>query len=300
VNCRGGSTLTCARAAAFPIGVLATSGCVLFAAGCGRSPTAPDGGGITIRAAVTDRLGHPLTGALIDVLDGPLAGTTKLTDYAGKFELTVGATGTVTLRASREGFQPRTQAVFSQPPNIGVGFLIVLDSLEPPIGLAPGDYTLTVAIDLATASDHRSSPQAPCSGFPVDLAARSYRATIVEASNPLVLYNRWVSADDPTLLYHNLLDLSVAGRFVGFEWDAGLIEEFPGFRYLNILGTAPTTEPAIAAGSSVSIPFSGGFWYCQTKSARVGYNNCSQVPADQIVEHHMCESDHATMVFTKR
>ena len=123
-------------------------------------------------------------------------------------------------------------------------------------------------------------------------------ARIAEAS-PIYFYNRVVSTDDPTLRYHGLFGFGVAGRVVGFEWDDSLTEEFPGFRYLNIGGTAPTTEPAIAAGSSVSIPFYGSFAYCQLKSAG-GYNHCSQVPAEQIVDFHSCSSDHASMVFTKR
>ena len=64
--------------------------------------------------------------------------------------------------------------------------------LEPPIGLDPGDYTLTLAIDLATASD-RGIPQAPCAGFPVNLASCTYRVTDRGGVEP---YIRYVSADD--------------------------------------------------------------------------------------------------------
>jgi hypothetical protein len=87
------------------------------------------------------------------------------------------------------------------------------------------------------------SPQTSCAGFPVELASRSYRATIAEDSSRLAAYNRNVSADDPTLNRHYLFGFEVAGRFVGFEWDDALTEELPGFRYLDIGGTAPTTEP---------------------------------------------------------
>ena len=63
---------------------------------------------------------------------------------------------------------------------------------------------------------------------------------------------------------------------------------------------APTIEPAVATGSSVSIPFNGEFRFCQLSSARGIYNDCSQVPAEQIVDYHSCTSDRASMVFTKR
>jgi hypothetical protein len=298
--------LTSARAAAFAIGVLATCGCVLFAAGCGRepSPTAPRGPSPAqpaeqthIRGVVTDKVWRPIAGALVSVLDGPLAGATQLTDDAGRFELSGRTTGTVTLRASRDGFQTSTQVVSWQPSTSirAVEVQLSLDTLEPPIGLEPGDYMLTVAIDLATASGHKGIPQAPCVGFPVELASRSYRVTIVEG-----LYGRYVRADDRPLHFETLFGFSVAGRFVGFEMDYGIPEDFSGFRFLNILGLAPTTKPAIATGSSVSIPFYGEFRYCELKSARGIYNDCSQIPAEQIVDYHSCTSDHATMVFTKR
>jgi hypothetical protein len=95
----------------------------------------------------------------------------------------------------------------------------------------------------------------------------------------------------------------VAGQFVGFEiqnsWGWDWIEEWPGFRYLMIEGTAPTSEPATATGSSITIPFFGGFEYCQLKSA-LGQPTCRQVPAEQLIEYRWCSSRHDTMVFTKR
>jgi hypothetical protein len=164
---------------------------------------------------------------------------------------------------------------------------------QPAIGgLEPGGYTLNLTIDLATASDHSGIPQAPCAGFPRDLASRSHRVMVEMGSD-----NRYVRLDGDRF---GFLGFSIKGPYVGFEWDQSLIEEFPGFRYLMIGGTAPTAEPAIATASSVSIPFYGEFRYCQLKSARGGYNDCSQVPADQIVDYHSCNSDRTMMVFTKR
>jgi hypothetical protein len=290
---------TCARLGAVAIAVLAIGGSALFTFGCQHSPTAPDGGGTHIKGLVMERIGRPLAGALITLLDGPLAGRTTLTDASGKFELTGRAAGVAMVRVSRDGFLSRTETLPWQPPGSTAGYaLFWLDTIEPAIALDPGSYTMTLAIDLATAKDHGGSPQAACGGFPGELASRSYQVTIAEATAANPAYNRVVRPEDPTL--HWGFGLALAARFVGFEWDDGLTEEFSGFRYLNILGTAPTAAPAVAAGSSLSIPFYGSFWYCQSKAARAGYNNCSQVSVDQIVEQHMCESDHATMVFTKR
>jgi hypothetical protein len=54
------------------------------------------------------------------------------------------------------------------------------------------------------------------------------------------------------------------------------------------------------SGSSVSIPFAGATSNCRLKSARGLNDDCYQVPADQILEHHVCFFDRATLVFTKR
>ena len=131
-NRRVGTTrrsLTFARAAGLAIGVFAASACVPFVAGCGRqpSPTAPDvnpglssslpAGQTHIRGLVSDTVRRPLPGALIVVLDGPLAGATQLTDAEGKFELTGTAAGTATLRVSRDGFQTKTQSVLWRTPH---------------------------------------------------------------------------------------------------------------------------------------------------------------------------------------
>ena len=110
---------------------------------------------------------------------------------------------------------------------------------------------------------------------------------------------RYVRADDRPLHFEGLFGFSVAGQFVGFEIE-GIPMDFPGLRFLTINGVAPTPEPAVATGSSVSIPFNGEFRYCEMTSTRGIYNDCSQVPAEQIVDYHSCTSDHARMVFTRR
>ncbi len=131
------------------------------------------------------------------------------------------------------------------------------------------------------------------------IAYLSYRPTILRGSTSADSRS-YVRADDRPLHYAGLFSFTIAGRFVGFEMDEGIPEDLPGFRFLNIGGAAPTTEPAIATASSVSIPFFGEFRYCELKSPRGIYNDCSQVPAEQIADYHSCISDHATMVFTKR
>lgn len=243
-----------------------------------------------------DRIYRPLASALVEVVDGPLAGTTTRTDSAGRFELRGSAGGRPTVRVSRDGFHTRSQALTA------TDHPFWLESLEPSIGLDLGGYTLTLAIDVANASSW--IPQAPCAGFPVELSSRTYQVTIAEASFAPAVYNRLVNADPPILPWHNffpqtLFGLGVVGRFIGFGWDDATFEELPGFRYVRIGGLdTPRAEAATVNGSSVSVPFHGNFYYCQTKSSTS--RDCWHERPEEIVDYHACTSDQATMVFTKR
>jgi len=108
------------------------------------SPTAPDGGVAVLRCEVKDRVGRPLEGVLIAALDGALAGTTTLTNTSGRFELTGAPAASVTVRVSRDGFRTRTQTLaWDTPASVQRSPVPVwLETVEPPIGLESGDYTL--------------------------------------------------------------------------------------------------------------------------------------------------------------
>jgi hypothetical protein len=177
-----------------------------------------------------------------------------------------------------------------------------VDTVEPPIGLGPGEYTLSVAIDLAAATDHPFRPQAPCSGFPETLTSRRYRASITPSRYPQhYMFDRLVAADDPTLLSQHLFSFSVAGPFVRFDMEEeGIYEELSPFRYLDIQGISLATEPVNAVGASISLPFKAFFTYCELSSPRGAYPFCGAVPRERLVADHTCVADRGTMVFTRR
>ena len=216
--------------------VLATWGCLLFAAGCG-SPTKPSSEqSMVIRGMVSDRTGNPLAGALVEILSGSRAGTMTRTDRSGKFELlneTAPALVArmseeqVILRVSRNGFQSRT---VEDGWSTGRSMRVIWLDNGPTIDLEPGAYTLTIAIDLATARDFL--PRAPCKGFPAELASRSFPATIELRDRALELYQVTIetrpSSSRIPAISRGALPLGRCG--------GSLIEEMPGFRYLNIGG----------------------------------------------------------------
>ena len=184
-----------------------------------------------------------------------------------------------------------------------------LDTINPPIGLEPGAYTLSVAFDLATAT---SVAQESCSGFPEELAVRSYQTSIGTSPSPNVYqFDRPVNTEEPTLRGANawfpggvspvLFSFAVVGQFVGFDMDEqGLLQEFPGFRYLNINGISSTTEPATISGTSISVRMKGFFGYCELTAPLGNDAYCSAVPRDRVKTRSFCQSDHAVIVFTKR
>ena len=290
---------------------------IALAVGCGAGPSSSPLAPGTLSAAayymlgtVSDKDAHPLANAVVTIVDGPLAGTTTRTNSAGTFELTGGpagwsGAGLVTLRAGREGFQTATRQTSWRASVVdrgidGVRFFL-LGSLDPSIGLEPGLYTLTTTTDLANARNLASRPNAPCAGFPSDLASRSYRAEIKSSGRDV--YTHSVTAEDPTLRWHDLFTFYISGSYVGFDMEggvgAGIYEDLTGFRYLQIGGSPSNMQPAVRDGSSVSIPFTGAVVYCQLKSANLS-DDCSQAPVDQIVEAHVCLADRNTLVFTKR
>jgi carboxypeptidase family protein len=284
-------------------------------AACGLLPFGPSNNS-HLDGWVHDTLSRPVPGTRIDILDGPQAGASATADQRGAFEFVSSASGAVRLRASRDGFEPATITAEWQPSIRLQTIDFVLRALEPPLPITPGSYTLTVTTDRSTATDNNGGS---CADFPADLLKRSYEALISNWSPAADKNDFLVELASPTLtkppgatcrlsaaspVVRGCFTFRVAGQFVGFElqnsWGWDWIEEWPGFRYLMIEGTAPTSDPATLTDTSVTIPFWGTFEYCQLKSGLGQNSSCHQMPAEQRIEYRWCSSKQDTMVFTKR
>jgi len=251
---------------------------------------------------VFDTAFRPLPGTRVEILDGPRAGASMSTGVGGAFEFGGSARGAVTLRASRDGFESATIATVWEPGDSS-RISLYMRSLEPTLPITPGSYTLTVTSHPTATGTAGVS----CTGFPADLLSRTYEAVIEPyAGIPVNDHAFVVRLAGPTLfnsgVFQSGFAFGVAGQFVGFEIDgfSWPIENVSAFRYLTITGSAPTSEPATSTETSMTIPFRGEFAYCHLKSDRGGYNDCSQVPAELIIEYQRCSSAQDTMVFTKR
>lgn len=264
-------------------------------------PPAPSGVVPYLRGSVRDGVSRPVSGALVEILDGARAGASTTADELGGFTFTDGPTGAVTLRVSRDGFLPTTMTTaWSTNPMNTVTTRVILKSVEPSLEIAPGAYTMTLISD-PSASGWAG---ATCAGFPPEFLRRTYEATI----SPLTQFEGLdVRLASPTLIklpgpFGFGFTLTQAAKFVGFELELGFngpIEELSDNRYVTVSGIGPTAEPARSTEQSLTIPFWGTFEYCRLPSPR-SIGSCNQLPADQRLEYYACTSQKDLMVFTKR
>ena len=143
-----------------------------------------------------------------------MAGTTVESDVSGRFEIFSTLAGTVTLQVTREGFKSAAHTAQWQPPINGAIDVISLESLQSsPVQLDPGEYSLTISMDPATARNAGTLPA--CAGFPAEMMSRTYTATI--ARGPFPWADRVVSIVGPTVFSNSQLFLLIGGPFVGIR-----------------------------------------------------------------------------------
>ena len=197
-------------------------------AGCGPLPTQPNGGsgaatgagpatgggsaaGEQVKGHVYDSAFRPLAAAVVEVLDGPQAGTTALSDSRGEFALTATVDDQTRLRATKDGHVPASGKLmpYCLPQAVCTSHRWIhfyLQSLSPSINLA-GNYTLTFVADSV------------CTGIPSAWRTRSYAATIAPASDSVSPAGTLFEATMPGVPYwtdRHSIPIRVSGDFVWF------------------------------------------------------------------------------------
>ena len=289
--------------------VVLTLGIALGVSGCSKpqssAPTAPTPVSVDTSAAthllgvVEDSAYRPLTGVRVEVADGPQAGASAISTDHGRFEISGTSTGSVTLRATKDGFSTTTQSASWRPASDGGLVTVILEPLGPSLDIEPGNYTISVRADRTTSRDGAAA----CSGFPDAFLTRSYTATIAsDPTHPRSLFQATLQLNNPAPFITFMgFGFGIAGNAVGFTIDGPAIwEVLPDYTYLQITGSAPTDVPATSTGSRISIPFYGSFEYCALKSPIDIRNNCFLTPADQKIAYAQCLSKQAVMVLSKR
>jgi hypothetical protein len=205
---------------------------------------------------VYDTANRRLAGAIVEVVDGPQAGTSATSDASGGFALTGTFDDTTLFRATKEGHVAATQhwRRFSASDQPWLGFS--LDVLAPPVNIA-GVYTLTFIADSACAA-----------ALPAELRTRTYTATISPGANNTA-YRIDVSGAVFDSFY-NWFSVGVAGDYLGF-WlgDEHLVEVLAANTYLELSGAAAATV-GTSGVSTISASFDGVFRYqavtCESKN----------------------------------
>lgn len=194
----------------------------------------------------------------------------------------------VTLRATKDGYA--TATVPARAVADGRAYAsFQLGSVTPPVAIG-GSYTLTITADSA------------CTTLPDDVRARTYRATVIAATNttaPAGTYFNGTVAGGQFAPYANLFWVGVFGDYVSTSTigeGPSIVEQVGPNRYIAFMG-----EAGLSVGSAgtltISAPFKGTIEYCELKSAIGQYYDCS--PALAAVREE-CASNNGQLTLTRQ
>ena len=278
----------------------------LIACDASRAPSAPSGGapiapalsstnaGELIRGTVSDTALRPIAGARVELLDGPQAGASTMTNLNGEFSLQGTVDDATKFRATMAGHlgaDVNVQPVCDRcNPKRWVHFY--LNRLEPAAALA-GDYTLTFTAGSA------------CTKLPDGLRTRSYEVTVAPGSLG------WIgsTAKDPTAFTVspkgsrfpqglNNFSLHVAGNYValllGDHTDPGITEQVAEHTYWAFGGWATVTVESPV--STISTRFQGWIDSCVNPGMGTRYD-CTPSPT---VTLDRCDAVNHELTLTRR
>lgn len=235
---------------------------LLFSFGCADAdspvePTppapAPEPLTFSLGGDVRDTASRPLTDASVTVVDGPRAGTTTMTDNAGRFSMPGTFTQfAITVMASKEGYSREARTFpLSRVPVQGefhnLGFSFRLEPLAPSANLA-GVYTLTLTADNA------------CTALPEEARTRTYTASLVSQWRATTFVGTLSGARIvPVPMWAPYFEIGVADDFA--RLDLRFVEQLNDGTYLAIGGgTASPVGP-----SGITAPLNAQFVRCRNQ-----------------------------------
>jgi hypothetical protein len=248
---------------------------------------------------VADTAFRAIADVRVEVVDGPQAGTSLVSDASGVVPLIGPFVSDNTFRASKEGYITATQGFNVSTPGGRPWLAFYLKPVAAPANIA-GDYTLTMTADSA------------CTELPAALQARSFPARIAPATGPATASGtsfELTVIGTPVLGRLTGFEIGVAGDTLGFWLHGGhdpvLVEQLTGNTYLAYSGWGTATisgsEPA-----TISAPFEGWIEYCAMPAPMVAVYNCGTsnstgdpIPGAALARTH-CESRNHQLVLTRR
>jgi hypothetical protein len=253
------------------------------------SPSAPVVSQQSLSGYVADTAFRAVAGARVDVLDGPQAGLSMLSDDAGQFTYTGTFTSSVTLRVSKDGYVSATGTSRISAPGGRPWAYLRLEPVAAPANIA-GDYTVTFTAD------------ASCTSLPAEARSRTFAATIAATPDPAVPAGtlfRLVISGVPLVPGNDGFPIGVAGSFVNLEvWNGegpGVVERLAPRTYVGLFGSAGTTVGT--PGAPISASFDGTIEYCVATFDGDPSYGCTSVQTDR---REQCASKNHSVTLTRR
>jgi len=237
----------------------------------------------SLSGLVLDTAFRGIPDARLEVVDGPQASVFAMTNQLGHFEMPGTFSGTMTLRASKEGYLPASKTV-EAPGNLRKQSLnFELETSAPTVEMT-GEYILTLTADSA------------CTALPEGARKRTYLARIVPESQPTSSHKYQVVLSGATFSNssnsYDGVGMGVSGTFARLvigDYGWGISEEVAS-GHVGIWGIAD----ASVSGSSISGLLEGSFQYCSSPMIGQGgpYWGCPVPPAE-------CGSSNHRMTLTR-
>ena len=248
-------------------------------------PGVPNGPPRTMRGGVWDTTNLPISGAQVQVV-APTAGTVAVTDGNGQFLMPWPFTGTVTVRASKEGFHAREYSL-PEPgaPRYPVSLGFELEAIDSPIIVAGMyDMTFTAAIE--------------CTRLPTVARQRTYRAQVypngrgrfsTSVFNIEPIYNTVFHSDVRWEPPQTLRVLVVTDPYENPA--IGIVERIEPAMFFEVIGSAELPLGAQSAAAA----FDGTFAFCPAEAA-VSYETPYRCP----VQPTTCRSANHRLAWTRQ
>jgi hypothetical protein len=220
-----------------------------FCVGCGGAkspspvqPTPPVQSSLS--GDVQDTAFRGLPDVRVEITGGSQTGAFAITEPYGLFKIPGAFSGTISVRASKEGYVTATQQI--QVPNQDLVFQLV--AAGPSVDIS-GEYTLTLLAD------------STCTALPDVARKRTYNVAIAHNPRSPFLYEGILSG---AIFYQSNdfhFDIGVSGntaRFVIGEYGSGFTENLGASTVEIWAQMDPLMNGSNSAGS-----FSGAFTYCE-------------------------------------
>ena len=244
----------------------------------------------SLHGYVADTAFRGVTGAKVEVLDGPQAGTSLVSDALGQFSYMGTFATPVTFRITKDGYITATETSKVSAPGGRPWVYVRLEAVATPANIA-GEYMLTLTADSS------------CTEIPSEWRTRTYAATITPGADPHVRPDTLLTltaSGAPFLANRNAFQIGVSSDAVGFTIfygeDYGLVEQLTSTTFLAYQGSAFTSIEGSSA-STITARLGGIIDYCALQSETGWTYDCN---SGARIAHATCESKNHQLILTRR